>query len=117
MLVATATVIHRVFTFDKSLTYTIIHGAILIASFTAFSTWHCIKDELIMHSVIFAIMIAVVGIKTRSIINARVIDPVVQKDVQLLTAWGGGMSLYLELLNLGLMVVSDLRDWIRDLEC
>lgn len=43
-----------------------------------------------MHSVIFAIMIAIVGIKTRSIINARVIDPVVQKDVQLLTAWGGG---------------------------
>ncbi|CAG8983185.1 hypothetical protein HYALB_00004012 [Hymenoscyphus albidus] len=89
MLVATATVIHRVFTFDKSLTYTVVHGAILIACFTAFSTWHCIKDELIMHSVIFGIMIAVVGLKTRSIINARVTDPAVRKDVRLLTAWGG----------------------------
>jgi len=53
MLLATATVLHRVFTFDKSISYTVIYGAILSAAMTAFSTWHCVTDELVMHSVLF----------------------------------------------------------------
>jgi len=88
MLLATATVLHRVFTFDKSISYTVIYGAILSAAMTAFSTWHCVTDELIMHSVLFGIMIAAVGHKTRSIISARVSDPIVRKDVKRLATWG-----------------------------
>lgn len=53
MLLATATVLHRVFTFDKSIQYTVIYGAILSAAMAAFSIWHCVTDELIMHSVLF----------------------------------------------------------------
>jgi dihydroceramidase len=57
MLLATATVLHRVFTFDKSISCTVIYGAILSAAMTAFSTWHCVTDELIMHSVLFGTLI------------------------------------------------------------
>src|SRR3954447_20614554 len=56
MLIATATVLHRVFTFDKSLSTTVISGIISAIAMALFITWHCIKDELIMHSVLFGML-------------------------------------------------------------
>jgi len=53
MLIATATVLHRVFTFDKSLHTTVVSGVISAIAMALFITWHCIEDELIMHSVLF----------------------------------------------------------------
>jgi hypothetical protein len=53
MHIATATVLHRVFTFDKSLSLTVSSGLISATLMAAFITWHCIADELIMHSVLF----------------------------------------------------------------
>ena len=90
MLIAVATVLHRVFTFDTSLTTTILSGLALTAVMTIFSTWHCLTDEIVMHSVLFGVMIALVGIKTRSIIAQRVPDQVVRKEVTRLCAWGAG---------------------------
>jgi dihydroceramidase len=90
MLIATTTVLHRVFTFDQSLNTTIISGISLTAFMTAFIAWHCITDEIIMHSVLFGVMIALIGIKTRSIIARRVQDKVVRKEVFKLCTWGGG---------------------------
>lgn len=89
MLIATGTVLHRVFTFDKSLQSTVICGVVLTAFMAVFSAWHCIKDEMVMHSVLFGIMIAFVGFKTRSIISARVSDQAVRKEVKKLATWGG----------------------------
>ncbi|TVY29219.1 Alkaline ceramidase [Lachnellula hyalina] len=67
------------------------HGAILSAAMTAFSTWHCVTDELVMHSALFGVMIAAIGIKTRSIISARVSDPIVRADVKSLATWGAAI--------------------------
>lgn len=53
MHIATATVLHRVFTFDKSLFMTVSSGLISAVLMAAFITWHCITDELIMHCVLF----------------------------------------------------------------
>jgi dihydroceramidase len=53
MLIATATVIHRVFTFDKSLSTTIVAGSTITAFMAVFIAWHCITDEIVMHSVLF----------------------------------------------------------------
>lgn len=53
MLVAVATVFHRVSTFDTSLTTTAISGIAITAGMMAFSAWHCITDETVMHSVLF----------------------------------------------------------------
>jgi len=88
MLIATATVLHRVFTFDKSLSTTITSGLAITAVMTIFSTWHCITDEITMHSALFGVMIAIIGLKTRSIISARVSNPLVRHEVHKLTTWG-----------------------------
>lgn len=48
-------------------------------------------DEITMHSVLFGIMIALVGIKTRMIIAERVKDVEVRREVRKLCSWGGGM--------------------------
>ncbi|KAA8569541.1 hypothetical protein EYC84_001159 [Monilinia fructicola] len=74
MLIATSTVLHRVFTYDKSLKYTVVSGSSLFIFMVAFIAWHCITDETLMHPVLFGIEIAFVGIQTRSIINLRVAD-------------------------------------------
>ena len=42
-----------------------------------------------MHSLVFGIMIALIGIQTRSIIGARIPDPAVRKEVITLTTWSG----------------------------
>jgi dihydroceramidase len=53
MLIATATVLHRVYTFDQSLAVTIWFGAALTALLAAFSVYHCFTDSLIAHSALF----------------------------------------------------------------
>jgi len=88
MLVATATVLHRVFTFDKSLSVTVTSGLISAALMACFIAWHCWMDELVIHEALFGIMIAIVGIKTRSIISARVADKAVRAEVKKLATWG-----------------------------
>lgn len=55
MLLAVTTVFHRIFTFDKSLSATVISGIGLFLCMAAFSVWHCVKDEMTMHSVLFGI--------------------------------------------------------------
>jgi len=92
MLIATATVLHRVFTFDKSLNVTITSGLVTSLLMTLFITWHCIVDDQVMHPVLFGVMIFVVGVKTRMIIGARVTDREVRKEVRKLATWGSGMS-------------------------
>lgn len=89
MLIATATVLHRVFTFDKSLKTTVISGIAATVSMALFIAWHCITDEVVMHPILFGIMIAIVGIKTRSIISQRVSNLEVRKEVTKLVTWGG----------------------------
>ena len=53
MHVATATVLHRVMTFDKSLFITVSSGLISAILMAAFITWHCMTDELLGHSILF----------------------------------------------------------------
>jgi dihydroceramidase len=53
MLIATSTVLHRVYTFDKSPTTTVLTGVGITTFMVAFSTWHCYMDEIIMHSILF----------------------------------------------------------------
>ncbi|KAG4033793.1 hypothetical protein MFRU_004g02960 [Monilinia fructicola] len=89
MLIATSTVLHRVFTYDKSLKYTVVSGSSLFIFMVAFIAWHCITDETLMHPVLFGIEIAFVGIQTRSIINLRVADVAVQQQVKKLVTYGG----------------------------
>jgi len=89
MLLAVALVMHRVYTANKSITTTVVSGAVLGALLVGFSIWHCITDDLAWHQLSFAIMICLVGIKTRAIIKQRVANPLVRKEVMKLTIIGG----------------------------
>jgi dihydroceramidase len=88
MLIAVATVLHRVYTYNQTLTTTVWSGIGLTTALTVFSVWHCITDEIHMHSLLFGIMICLVGIQTRSIIHARILDQAVRKEITKVAAWG-----------------------------
>ncbi|KIN06379.1 hypothetical protein OIDMADRAFT_155471 [Oidiodendron maius Zn] len=88
MLIATSTVLHRVFTFDKSLTVTVYSGLVLTTLMAGFITWHCIVDETLMHPILFGIMVVIVGNKTRQIIKARILDDGLRRQLQMLARWG-----------------------------
>jgi hypothetical protein len=53
MLIATSTVLHRVYTFDQSLVVTVWAGIGIIVALAAFSVYHCFTDSLLAHSVLF----------------------------------------------------------------
>jgi dihydroceramidase len=53
MLIATGTVLHRVYTFDQSRATTVGSAILLTAALTAFSIWHCVTDELVVHPILF----------------------------------------------------------------
>ncbi|KFY13363.1 hypothetical protein V492_03316 [Pseudogymnoascus sp. VKM F-4246] len=88
MLLATATVMHRVYTYDDTPLHAVLKGLGLAAFLTAFSVWHCMSNEIVGHATLFGVMVVLVGIKTRSIISARVSDPAVKKEVRKLSRWG-----------------------------
>lgn len=88
MLLAVATVLHRITTFNATLSTTVIHGLILSTLLGAFSFWHCYTDELHMHSLVFAILIIIVGTRTRSLIHARISDAKIRKQVTKLATVG-----------------------------
>lgn len=88
MLVASATVMHRVFTHDTSSSYTLMFGMLLTTALSLFSAWHCWVDETHMHSLLFGIMTVVIGHKTNKVIEARIRDPFVRREVTRLARWG-----------------------------
>jgi dihydroceramidase len=53
MLVATATVLHRVYTFDQTLVVTAWTGIAITAALAVFSVYHCFTDSLLAHSALF----------------------------------------------------------------
>jgi dihydroceramidase len=116
MHIATATVLHRVYTFDKTLTTTITSGIISALLMAFFIAWHCIHDELLMHSILFGVMIVIVGTKTRSLISTRISSHLVRKQVRKLVNWGSfffitGFALW----NLDQIFCGTLTGWKRGL--
>ena len=91
MLIASGAVLHRVYSYDKTSSQTILYGLGIMSTCVAFITWHCIHDDTTMHSVFFGILVTIIGVKTRSVIAERVTDPRVRREVSKLTTWGSGM--------------------------
>ncbi|KFY28983.1 hypothetical protein V493_02621 [Pseudogymnoascus sp. VKM F-4281 (FW-2241)] len=91
MLLATATVMHRVYTYDNRPLHAVLKGLGLAVFLTLFSVWHCLSDEIVGHAALFGVMVVLVGLKTRSIISHRVEDPVVKKEVRKLVWWGSAI--------------------------
>jgi dihydroceramidase len=109
MLLAVGTVLHRVYTFDSTPLRASLAGLGLATMLIAFGVYHCVTDEVVMHSVVFGIMIVLVGIQTRSIIKHRIEEPAMRKEVSRLVTWGSGMfQSSLSLLDYLVMVDTDI---------
>ncbi|KAI9743953.1 MAG: hypothetical protein M1818_002687 [Claussenomyces sp. TS43310] len=89
MLLAVALVMHRVYTANTSIRTTILAGLGLSAVLGGFAVWHCITDDIGWHNLIFGIMICLVGIKTHAVIDSRVDDPLVRREVVKMSIVGG----------------------------
>lgn len=116
MLLASTTVLHRVFTYNTTLRTTIVVGALLTLLITVFSTWHCYTDEITMHSLLFGLEICAIGIKTRSIIAHRISNPAIRKEVTKLCTWGAiifvsGFAIW----NVDNAICGQLRTWRREI--
>jgi len=92
MLLATFAVFHRVSTFNQTLQTTILYGTFLSLFITLFTIWHISYNDIIGHSILFAIMVTLVSIKTIQIINKRVVEPSVKREVGKLINWGSGKT-------------------------
>lgn len=90
MLLATSTVLHRVYTYDNTPRTAVLKGLLLAAFLVLFAIWHCYTDEIVGHTILFGIMIVLVGTQTRSIISHRVPDPIVKREVRKVVTWGSG---------------------------
>lgn len=89
MLVAVALVLHRVYTADKSLTYTVVSGAGLSVLLIAFGVYHCLTDEVAGHNLVFALMVIAVGWQTGGLIRKHITSPELKKQMTRLTVFGG----------------------------
>jgi dihydroceramidase len=80
MLFATASVLHRIFTFDASPRLQLNTALTLFAFMVGFSTWHVITDELAGHALLFGAMIVAVAYKTSRILAVRYRDQPVERS-------------------------------------
>lgn len=83
MLLATAFVLQRVLTFKKPPAYSRNVTLVVIISLLSFTTYHIKYNNMASHSVIFGIMIAVVGYKTMAL-GEGISDERVKKNVRML---------------------------------
>ncbi|KAE8423340.1 ceramidase [Aspergillus pseudocaelatus] len=71
MLFTTTPVLHQVLTVDTSRRHSIMLAILLWSSLMILVVYHVRTDELLLHSLSFAAMVTVIGIRTMQLINAR----------------------------------------------
>lgn len=93
MLLATAFVLQRVLTFNKPLAYSRNVTLSIIVSLLTFTAYHVKYNDMNSHSIVFGIMIVVVGINTMSLVEI-IKDEKVKRNVRMLGRVGAGESIY-----------------------
>ncbi|KAE8164844.1 ceramidase [Aspergillus tamarii] len=71
MLFTTTPVLHQVLTVNASRRHSVIMAILLWTSLIILVVYHMRTDELLLHSLSFAAMVIVIGIRTMQLINAR----------------------------------------------
>jgi hypothetical protein len=78
-------------TFDRSVKYTQCFTLALCLPLTGVIAYHAAADEQIVHELAFVALIAAVGIKTRALIRARIIDDQRMQELNSKSKSGLGM--------------------------
>lgn len=93
MLLATAFVLQRVLTFNKPPAYSRTVTLSLVVSLLTFTAYHIKYNNMNSHSIVFGIMIVVVGINTMSLVEV-IKDEKVKRNVRMLGRVGAGECIY-----------------------
>ena len=74
MFFATAIILHRVHTFEKTKAYSRNFAISITSVLTAIAIYYCITIEVLAHQGSFAIMVIAAAVRTSRLINRRVVD-------------------------------------------
>lgn len=88
MLIAAACVLQRAMTFDKDSAYSLRHSIVLLITVGTATIYHCVADEQVVHQLSFVALIALVALRTRSLIRDRVSQSEARKHYTRLTIFG-----------------------------
>lgn len=90
MIVASATVLHRAFTYGQSKAYSQIFTTVLVALVVAETVYHAVFDEVVVHQLSFLALIALVAIRTRHLVKERVGGEGERQRLKTVIALGAG---------------------------
>lgn len=92
MIVATACVLHRAWTFQQKPSYTRNFTAILLASMTVETVYHSVMNEEFVHQASWLMLLLLVAWKTRALIQERAKSPEQKRMLSRLIAFGSGKA-------------------------
>lgn len=91
MLFTTTPVLHQVLTVNASRRHSVIMAILLWTSLIILVVYHVRTDELLLHSLSFAAMVIVIGIRTMQLINARTLaGSAARKQIWGMVRFGAG---------------------------
>ena len=90
MIVATACVLHRAWTFQQSQEYTQKFTAVLLASMAVETVYHSFMDEEFVHQASWLVLLVLVCWRTRALIRRRVQSPEGKQKLTHLIIFGSG---------------------------
>lgn len=90
MLIASACVLYRAMTYDRSWPETKVFTTLLILSLSAVVAYHVATDEQVVHELAFVLLILLVGLRTRFLIKTRVKNEAQQAKFRRNTIFGAG---------------------------
>jgi dihydroceramidase len=94
MHVAMATVLHRVYTFQRPPETHWKVTAVILGILVPFLIYHCVADEFTMHVILFISMTVVVTTRTRNIIKERVKERSHRKRMTTLATFGSSTAAF-----------------------
>ena len=105
MIFATALVLQRLLTFNRTFEENVVINATLGIAVAAFSILHCRINDLNVHSAVFGSMILYIGYRVRAL-TKEIKDPRHQGDLNNLVWSGSGNSLHSHLVVYAVMLTS-----------
>ncbi|PVI07104.1 alkaline ceramidase-like protein [Periconia macrospinosa] len=94
MFVAVGALLHQLLTLDKTPRQRVFITSAILGTIIPVSVYHCWTDEIILHEIVFAIMVFLVGRKIRQLIRERVKNAEAKAKLVSIANWGLGSGLF-----------------------
>ncbi|CAI6252061.1 unnamed protein product [Periconia digitata] len=94
MFVAVGALLHQLLTWNKTSQQRLFITFIILGTVIPVSIYHCWTNEIIVHEIVFAIMVVLVGRKIRQLIRERVKNAGAKARLVSIANWGLGSGLF-----------------------